>query len=416
MSVKFASPDRDQSINFLSLQKCCDDVKALEPALTTFLSRGGSLDMRDKSDQTLLMKTCLKGDVPCVMLLVSKGSDIEAKDSKGRSSISLAAAENSCSNVVKYLLEAGADVNSVSSTGATALHIACDQDAIENVKILAGKADLNAKDSLGNTALHRACSNNSLQSIKFLIDRKVSLDIQNNSGATAVHCAAEGGYLEAVRLLVVQSNADLMIKNGEGNTVTRVGSAATRLAIAALLAEAGKSDIPSDAAPATPTAESAKPARRASAVSFEAKARAAMEAKAAKTSTPSKLSNDSSATLTQTPSLTQDGSGTSSVTPPTATATPSPSRRMSAAFEAKARAAMEASTKTPFSSEKRPTTPSDKDNLSTAIDEDRAYRLRQFDNGTDKEIGYSGDHPSEEFGTFRWQSGNVYVGKVCYIL
>lgn len=49
--------------------------------------------------------------------------------------------------------------------------------------------------------------------------------------------------------------------------------------------------------------------------------------------------------------------------------------------------------------------------IGTLLDEERASQLRQFDNVTDNEIGYSGVHPAEEFGTFQWQSGNVYVGK-----
>ena len=231
---------------FRNLQNCCDNIAALEPAVDTFLSQGGMLCMRDKFEQTLLMKTAVKGDLKCVQFLISKGSDINAKDSKGRTCISLAAVEPTCSEIVKYLLEFGADVNLTSSTGATPLHIACDQDAIENVKLLATKTDISLIDTFGNTALHRACSNNSLKSIQHLVDCGISIDVQNNSGSTALHCAAEKDYIDAVRLLVTGTKADLTIKNREGNTITRVGNAATRLAIAAIIADAGKSDLPAE--------------------------------------------------------------------------------------------------------------------------------------------------------------------------
>jgi len=41
-----------------------------------------------------------------------------------------------------------------------------------------------------------------------------------------------------------------------------------------------------------------------------------------------------------------------------------------------------------------------------------AEKLRRFEEEADQEIGYIGIHPSQEFGTFRWASGNIYVGEL----
>ena len=43
-----------------------------------------------------------------------------------------------------------------------------------------------------------------------------------------------------------------------------------------------------------------------------------------------------------------------------------------------------------------------------------AAKLKKFEEDEDKEIGYEGEHPADEIGTFRWVSGNVYVGELKY--
>ena len=43
-----------------------------------------------------------------------------------------------------------------------------------------------------------------------------------------------------------------------------------------------------------------------------------------------------------------------------------------------------------------------------------ALKLKLFEENEDREIGYVGEHPATEIGTFRWESGNVYVGELKY--
>ena len=43
-----------------------------------------------------------------------------------------------------------------------------------------------------------------------------------------------------------------------------------------------------------------------------------------------------------------------------------------------------------------------------------ALKLKMFEEEEDREIGYEGEHPATEIGTFRWASGNVYVGELKY--
>ena len=82
----------------------------------------------------------------------------------------------------------------------TGLHLACERDNVESVKLILDFAkyfarenngiDLNARDEDGKTAFWRACYSGKIRIIKLLIDNWKELDIdiksKNNEGQTAL--------------------------------------------------------------------------------------------------------------------------------------------------------------------------------------------------------------------------------------
>ncbi|MGI8642462.1 MAG: ankyrin repeat domain-containing protein [Pyrinomonadaceae bacterium] len=96
--------------------------------------------------------TC-SGQAEAVQLLIDYGTDLEAKDSLGKTCL-FYAVEFGYRKVLQVLLDSGADVNVSDKWGQTLLSYAVLHNSIEFVKILlAASADVNATDTDGNTVL-----------------------------------------------------------------------------------------------------------------------------------------------------------------------------------------------------------------------------------------------------------------------
>ncbi|CAK1360538.1 unnamed protein product [Cercospora beticola] len=113
--------------------------------------------------------------------------------------------------IARMLLSAGLDIDSTDKRLRTPLHDAAYGASVEIVRLLVRQgADVNAEDSYGRTALLQACYSDlgrtdeadTLQMVDILLQRGVSLDVENVWNATALCLAAsEGAHLVAKRLL-----------------------------------------------------------------------------------------------------------------------------------------------------------------------------------------------------------------------
>ncbi|KAG6827332.1 hypothetical protein H0H92_012181 [Tricholoma furcatifolium] len=108
-------------------------------------------------------------------------------------------------DVVRYLLGAGAKSNSLDPS----LRIAAEKGYAEIVRLLITRgADVNNKDSSNVTPLHLAAKNGHLDAVQLLVDNKATLNIQTTLFSFPLHDAVEGGNLYVVRYLV-EHNADV---------------------------------------------------------------------------------------------------------------------------------------------------------------------------------------------------------------
>src|SRR5437870_734100 len=108
------------------------------------LTKGASVDTRDKRGSTLLMHAAAFGSVEAVKLLLDAGADVNAKNSVDASALIWGAADAA---KARMLIEKGADVNAKSKLGRTPLLVAATCDGCtETVRLLISKgADVKAK-------------------------------------------------------------------------------------------------------------------------------------------------------------------------------------------------------------------------------------------------------------------------------
>jgi hypothetical protein len=126
-----------------------------------------------------------KGIVQDVAYFIENGTDVNAKDSKGKTPLLCAFKDNSNLEVLKYLFSKGADVKAKDKDGYTPLHIAARKNF--NVKVLkylvSQGADVNAKEKYGNTPLQEVARNNpNVEVLKCLVSLGADVnakDIEN---------------------------------------------------------------------------------------------------------------------------------------------------------------------------------------------------------------------------------------------
>jgi len=107
------------------------------------------------------------GDEKVVSAYISCGGDVEAKDSKGVTSLGYAIGANR-TQVVKLLLAARADLAVCDSNGSSGLHYAAAYGRKELLELLARTLDINKKNAQGQTPLALAMRNQQTNVADFL--------------------------------------------------------------------------------------------------------------------------------------------------------------------------------------------------------------------------------------------------------
>jgi ankyrin repeat protein len=134
-------------------------------------------------------------------LLLSRGSEIEAKTVEGRTALYLAAMQPAGAPIVQLLLEAGADPNAKNITGATPLFQAAVVSA-DSVKLLLAKGGSpNARSETGGTALMGAAGRNHA-AVALLVAAGADVNARTKRGEAALANAANRGNLDSVKLLL----------------------------------------------------------------------------------------------------------------------------------------------------------------------------------------------------------------------
>jgi ankyrin repeat protein len=182
-----------------------------------------------------------RGDAAAVQALLAKGTDVNAKDSNGRTALIEASLynDNSHVEVVRALLAKGADVNAKDRSGTTALIEASRRKSprtahgdparssgyahkgnLQVVQALLAKgADVNAKGRNATTALIAASQGGFLEVVQALLANGADVNAKDSDGTTALMMASSfnGGFLDVVQALLAKG-ADVNVKDSDGAT------------------------------------------------------------------------------------------------------------------------------------------------------------------------------------------------------
>ena len=169
--------------------------------LKSRLTKGADVNARDSRGDTLLMLAAAYGTPEAVKLLLDAGADVKAKNQFDATALIFGANHP---QKARMLVEKGADVNARSKQGRTPLMIAATCDGcVDTVRLLIGKgADVKAKDFRDTTALYSASEANDIDTIQLLLEKGADPDSGGVGGYTALMSAASFCNLPAIRLLL----------------------------------------------------------------------------------------------------------------------------------------------------------------------------------------------------------------------
>ena len=164
-----------------------------------------SAEAQAQLDQELIT-VAKANNVPLVAELISRGGNVNAKDSIQDSAFLYAGAEG-FNEVLQLTLAAGADVASINRYGGTALIPASEHGHVDTVRILiAAGVPVNHVNNLGWTAMQEAILLNNggprqQDVVRQLLDAGADPDIRDPEGRTALQNAERLGFAEIAALI-----------------------------------------------------------------------------------------------------------------------------------------------------------------------------------------------------------------------
>ncbi|RDW85168.1 hypothetical protein BP6252_02758 [Coleophoma cylindrospora] len=207
--------------------------------LQLLLEKGSEIEAKDTYGRTPLIYTAQQGYEAVVKLLLEKGAEIEAKDTYGRTPLMYAAGGGE-EAAVKLLLEKGAEIEAKDTYGRTPLTYAAQQGYEAVVKLLLEKgAEIEAKDTDGRTPLMHAAERGYEAIVKLLLEKGAEIEAKDSrNGWTPLMYAAERGH-EAVVKLLLEKGAEIEAKGTYGRTPLMYAAQWGREAVVKLLLEKG---------------------------------------------------------------------------------------------------------------------------------------------------------------------------------
>jgi len=159
------------------------------------ISHGAKLDTRGYEGRTPLHQVAMRNKNDMVEWFCTKGSPVNALDSKGQTPLMLSLSmqgynidAKTRTETVRILLKYGADLGCRDDKGWTLLHYAIREGNTEMLDIFLRKGmDINAKDKYGYTPLHWAVTNKDKKMVEALVCRGADVNARNLQGNTPLY-------------------------------------------------------------------------------------------------------------------------------------------------------------------------------------------------------------------------------------
>ncbi len=243
--------ERDLNAHFLDAtsQGCIELMRF-------FISRGASVNTRDRYANTPFLIAAHKGHNDAINLLVDQGSDLHLANRAGNNAVLRAVTKNHPKTVqrllelgvdpnlpnssgvtaltssvyngqliiTKALIEAGADPSILDASGKSPIVYAAGKGFLTLVKLMFASGKINVNTRYGNnlTLLMWAAGHGNdvpaadgLATVKYLHEKGAELNLVDNRGRSALMVAAERGHTQLVEWLL-QNNADKTLRDAEG--------------------------------------------------------------------------------------------------------------------------------------------------------------------------------------------------------
>jgi len=141
---------------------------------------------------------------------VKNDSNVEEKAMTSADEQLFKAVEDSDTERIEQMIQAGANINAQDQSGRTATMIATYNNDLTSAKVLieAG-ADVNIQDDMKNTPFLYAGAEGYLDILKLTIEAGADPAITNRYGGTALIPASEHGYVDVVKELLTQTSVDV---------------------------------------------------------------------------------------------------------------------------------------------------------------------------------------------------------------
>jgi ankyrin repeat protein len=190
------SVDNDRITPF---EKALQDRQALLPSLIT----PETVLQNDSTGNTLLHITIQKqGDIKVVGMILDRQALVNARNKEGDTSLHLAVRQNN-RETGNLLLSRGADIFAPNSKGESPLYQAFYSPGTIREWILT-KETIKARDGLGNTILHYAAQWKMDQHIPLIIDKGANIEAVNATGETPIFAAVKNNSPSTIRVLKSQ--------------------------------------------------------------------------------------------------------------------------------------------------------------------------------------------------------------------
>lgn len=164
------------------------------------LDKGADVTAEKPVDRLPLMLAIRGGHQDLVTLLLDRGARAYVQDDQW-SPLILASFLGQQAMVDAFIAK-GVDINAKNSRGMTSLMHSSSRGHVAVVTtLLDHAADIDAQDAGGHTALMFAANNGQLATVKLLVERHADTGKQNRAGSTAAALAAANGHRDVVQLL-----------------------------------------------------------------------------------------------------------------------------------------------------------------------------------------------------------------------